>query len=48
MMSTMVDPEIVEYPDSGNIGVFARRDDRSGGLSRFLDGSAESDYFKDS
>lgn len=48
MMSTMVEPEIAEYPDSGNIGVFARRSGPSGGLARFLDGSAEADYFKDS
>ncbi|MGB8360843.1 MAG: cupin domain-containing protein [Acidimicrobiia bacterium] len=49
MMSTMVDPDIAEYPDSGNIGVFARRaPGASGGLARFLDGSAEADYFKDS
>lgn len=49
MMSTMVDPDIAEYPDSGNIGVFARRaPGASGGLARFLDGSAESDYFKGS
>lgn len=49
MMSTMIDPDIAEYPDSGNIGVFARRaPGASGGLARFLDGSAETDYFKDS
>jgi uncharacterized cupin superfamily protein len=49
MLSTMIDPDIAEYPDSGNIGVFARRaPGASGGLARFLDGSAESDYFKDS
>ena len=48
MMSTMVEPEIAEYPDSGNIGLFARRTGQSGALARILDGSAEADYFKDS
>jgi hypothetical protein len=48
MMSTMVNPEIVEYPDSGNVGVFS--DPPGGrssepGLYKFLDGSAERDYF---
>lgn len=45
MFSTMVYPEVTEYPDSGNIGVIdAGRgpDDR---FVRFLDGSAERDYF---
>lgn len=46
MMSTMVEPEIAQYPDSGNIGVFAgRAPGASAGLARFLDGSAEVDYF---
>jgi uncharacterized cupin superfamily protein len=49
MMSTMIDPDVAEYPDSGNLGVFARRaPGASGGLARILDGSAEADYFKDS
>lgn len=47
MMSTMVDPEIAEYPDSGNIGVFAgKAPGATGGLAKFLDGSAEVDYFE--
>jgi uncharacterized cupin superfamily protein len=48
MFSTMVEPEIAEYPDSGNIGVFAGRPPGGGGeatLWRYLDGSAERDYF---
>ena len=51
MMSTMVEPEIAEYPDSGNVGVFAGRSPRAGGsatLSKFIDGSAEVDYFEGS
>jgi uncharacterized cupin superfamily protein len=48
MMSTMIDPEIVEYPDSGNVGIFASRAPGApGGLRKILDGAAESDYFKD-
>lgn len=49
MVSTMVEPEIAEYPDSGNIGVFAGQAPGGGGearLKRFLDGSAEVDYFE--
>jgi len=49
MMSTMVEPEIVEYPDSGNVGVFAGNapgGDRSNSLAKFIDGSAEVDYFE--
>ena len=47
MLSTMVGPEIAQYPDSGNIGVFAARaPGGEGGLARFLDGSAEVDYFE--
>jgi uncharacterized cupin superfamily protein len=49
MVSTMVEPEIAEYPDSGNIGVFAGMapgaDSRSS-LAKFIDGSAEVDYFE--
>lgn len=48
MMSTMVEPEIAEYPDSGNIGVFAGRAPGEAGppaLAKFIDGSAEVDYF---
>ncbi|HEX6301312.1 MAG TPA: cupin domain-containing protein [Acidimicrobiia bacterium] len=48
MISTMVEPEIAEYPDTGKIGVFAGR--APGGtceasLWKFLDGSAEVGYF---
>ena len=48
MFSTMTEPEIAEYPDSGNIGVFAGRAPGAPGdvhLERFLDGIAERDYF---
>lgn len=50
MISTMIEPEIAEYPDSGNIGVFAGRAPGAAGagLKRFLDGSAEVDYFEGS
>jgi uncharacterized cupin superfamily protein len=48
MISTMIEPEITEYPDSGNVGVFAGRAPGAAGagLKRFLDGSAEADYFE--
>lgn len=49
MFSTMVEPEISEYPDSGNIGVFAGRAPGAAGeatLQRFIDGSAERDYYE--
>ncbi|MGD2042795.1 MAG: cupin domain-containing protein [Acidimicrobiia bacterium] len=48
MMSTMVSPEIVEYPDSGNVGVFAERapEDPESGLRAILDGGAVVDYFE--
>ena len=49
MMSTMVEPEIAEYPDSGNIGVFAGHAPSAGdgvSLAKFIDGSAEVDYFE--
>lgn len=48
MFSTMVEPEIAEYPDSGNIGVFAGRAPGAPGeaaLQRFVDGGAERDYY---
>jgi uncharacterized cupin superfamily protein len=48
MFSTMVEPEIAEYPDNGNLGVFAGRAPGAGGeaqLERFIDGSAERDYY---
>jgi uncharacterized cupin superfamily protein len=49
MISTMVEPEIAEYPDTGKIGVFAGRAPGAAGeaiLWKFLDGSAELDYFE--
>ena len=49
MFSTMIEPEIAEYPDSGNLGVFAGRAPGADGdatLWRFVDGSAERDYFE--
>ena len=51
MFSTMVQPEIAEYPDNGNIGVFAGRAPGAAGqagLALFLDGSATRDYFAES
>jgi uncharacterized cupin superfamily protein len=48
MVSTMVEPEIAEYPDTGKIGVFAGRAPGGTGpatLGKFLDGSAEVGYF---
>ena len=47
MISTMIEPEIAEYPDSGKIGVFAGRAPGAAGdgLHKFLDGSAEVPYF---
>ncbi len=48
MFSTMVEPEIAEYPDTGTIGVFAGRAPGAPGearLERFVDGSAERGYF---
>ncbi|NND03928.1 MAG: cupin domain-containing protein [Acidimicrobiia bacterium] len=48
MMSTMVNPEIAEYPDSGNVGVFAEPPpghDEETRLFKFLDGAAERPYF---
>jgi uncharacterized cupin superfamily protein len=48
MISTMVAPEISEYPDSGNIGVFAGSAPGapSHTLAKFIDGAAEVDYFE--
>ncbi len=48
MLSTMVNPEIAEYPDSGNVGVFSEAPGSAGEepqLFKFLDGGAERDYF---
>lgn len=47
IFSTMIEPEIAEYPDSGNIGVLAGENpgaDEPPTLARILDGSAERDY----
>jgi uncharacterized cupin superfamily protein len=48
MLSTMLEPEIAEYPDSGKVGVFAGTPPGAAGpatLWEFLDGSAKLDYF---
>ncbi len=47
MISTMIEPEIAEYPDSGKIGVFAgvAPGAAGDGLQKFLDGTAEVPYF---
>jgi uncharacterized cupin superfamily protein len=46
MISTMASPEISEYPDSGNVGLFPdRAPGAPGGIGRFIDGAAEVDYF---
>ncbi len=49
MLSTMIEPEIAEYPDSGKIGVFAGRAPGAAGtgMQKFLDGSAVLPYFDD-
>lgn len=39
MFSTKVAPEVVEYPDSGNLGVFGD------GLRKLVDGTAARDYY---
>lgn len=49
VMSTMVEPEIAEYPDSGHLGVFAGRAPGAPGrptLGKFIDGAAEVEYWK--
>ena len=48
MLSTMVEPEIAEYPDTGKVGIFAGRAPGESGqasLRKYLDASAERDYF---
>jgi uncharacterized cupin superfamily protein len=48
MISTMVEPEIAEYPDSGKVGVFAGRPPGAEGEARlwkYLDMAAEREYF---
>ena len=47
MFSTLVYPEIAQYPDSGNIGIIDHpRSGEEDSLTRFLDGGAERDYFE--
>ena len=49
MISTMVEPEIAEYPDTGKVGVFSGRAPGAAGeanLWKYLDGSAEVGYFE--
>lgn len=48
MISTMLEPDIAEYPDTGKIGLFAGRAPGGQGQARlwkFVDGSAEVGYF---
>lgn len=46
IMSTMIHPEVAEYPDSGNIGVLTESAPGApGGHNRFLDGEAKVEYF---
>ena len=49
MLSTMIEPEIAEYPDSGKVGVFAGRAPGATGpgMQKFLDGAAIVPYFDD-
>ena len=49
MFSTMLEPEIAQYPDSGNIGLFAGAVPGMASeplLAKWVDGSAEVDYFE--
>ena len=41
MFSTLVYPEIAQYPDSGNLGVFSPAAD----FRSFVDGEAKRDYY---
>jgi len=48
MISTMVEPDVTEYPDSGKVGVFAGRAPGEPGratLWKYLDATTELDYF---
>lgn len=48
VFSTMIEPDIVEYPDSGKFGLFAGAAPKMGAgapLEVFLDGSAGRDYY---
>lgn len=49
MLSTMIEPEIAEYPDSGKVGIFAGRAPGAAGagMQKFLDGSVIVPYFDD-
>lgn len=47
VVSTMVEPDIAEYPDTGKMGLFAGAPPggaADGALKRFLRGDAEADY----
>lgn len=46
LISTMLEPEIAQYPDSGNVGLFDRFSDPDAEpLIKYIDGSAERGYF---
>ena len=47
MFSSVVSPDIVEYPDSGNVGLFSFREgaDDSAKVSKLLDGDAKRSYY---
>lgn len=48
MVSTMIEPEVAEYPDTGKVGVFAGRAPGSAGqasLWKYLDVSSELGYY---
>ena len=49
IVSTMVAPDITEFPDTGKVGIFAGAapgEGSSGALKAFLKGDAEVDYFE--
>lgn len=47
MISTMEDPDVAQYPDSGNIGIFStKREGDEKPLARILDSAATVDYFE--
>lgn len=47
IMSTMIDPDISEYPDSGNVGLLTgSAPGAPGGTARFIDGEAVVDYYR--
>jgi len=48
MVSTMIEPEVAEYPDAGKVGIFAGRAPGAAGqasLWKYLDVSAELGYY---